>query len=208
MSTPLKPTVAKRLLADRKPPPVVMPEGDQRIEIFNGAIVQFDHKDDYVREITALWRRAQSTFLQIGTYLNLAKKRLPHGDFVAMIERDLPFGATTAFQIRAAAEAVASGRLPAEDLPPSYSTLYALSTLPDTALEEAWRSGLKRPDLKRVEVLDFKRKLRIEIDGDSDSHDMRIRRLDALRRQRVAIDQEIAALEAQEAAAEAGRTGT
>jgi hypothetical protein len=75
----LSPTVPKRLLADRRPPAEVMPEGDVRVEALSNAVVAYDRREDFAREISALWTRAQTTFLRIGQYLNLAKERLPHG---------------------------------------------------------------------------------------------------------------------------------
>jgi hypothetical protein len=194
----LSPTVPKRLLADRRPPAEVMPEGDARVEALGNAIVVYDRREDFAREISTLWQRAQSTFLKIGQYLNLAKQRLPHGEFNTMIERDLPFSPRTAFQIRAAATAVASGRLPLEQLPPNYTTIYYLSTLPDAALEQARQSGLLRPDVRRSEVVAFKKRLQLdaETDGEPDAAEARARRLAELRRQREAIDAEIARLEA------------
>jgi hypothetical protein len=174
-----------------------MPEGDVRIEALSNAVVAYDRREDFAREISALWQRAQATFLKIGQYLNLAKERLPHGEFNAMIERDLPFSPRTAFQIRAAATAVVSGRLPVEQLPPNYTTIYYLSTLPDAALEQARLSGLLRPDVRRSEVVAFKRRLQLTIDGEPDEAEIRARRLAELRRQREAIEAEIARLEAE-----------
>lgn len=161
------------------------------------AVVPYDRREDYVREIGALWKRAQATFLIIGAYLNLAKQRLPHGEFNAMIERDLPFGPTTAFQIRSAAKAVNSGRLDASELPPNYTTIYYLSTLSPAALEQARQGGLLRPDVRRAEVVEFKKRLRLTIEGEVDADVSRERRLQDLRRRRAAIDAEIARLEAE-----------
>ena len=191
----LSPTVPKKLLADRKPPLEVMPEGDGRIEILNGALVRYERREDFAREINTLWQRAQATFLTIGKYLNLAKERLPHGEFNAMIERDLPFSPRTAFQIRAATVAVESGRLPSDRLPHNYTTIYYLSTLPDDALEQAKQSGLLRPDLRRSEVVAFKKKILGAGESDIERSEATAQRLAALRRQKAAIEEEIARLE-------------
>jgi hypothetical protein len=125
----------------------------------NAAVVPFDRRDQYAAEIHALWKQAQSAFLRIGHYLDLAKERLPHGEFEEMIERDLPFDRRTAFMIRSAARAVRSGRLPAERLPPNYSVIYQLATLDDDKLKAAEAEGLIRPTLRRSEVIAFKRRL-------------------------------------------------
>jgi hypothetical protein len=142
-----------------------MPQGDARMDVLANAIVQYQHKEDFVREIHGLWQRAQTTFLTIGKYLTLAKANLPHGDYETMIGRDLPFSPVTARQIRAAAEAVSSGRLVASELPHNYTTLYHLSTLPDEALQQAKKCGLLRPDVRRSEIVAFKKK--VQADGQS-----------------------------------------
>lgn len=189
--------LSRRALKDAGPPQEVLPQGDPRIDMLTNAVVRLERREDFAREIGALWKRAQATFLTIGQYLNQAKDRLPHGEFNAMIERDLPFGSKTAHQIRAASAAVQSGRLPAAQLPPNYTTLYYLSTLPDAALEQARRDGLLRPDLRRAEVVAFKARFQRVIEGEPDPVALRARRLVELRRQRAAIDEEIVRLEAE-----------
>src|SRR3982750_4789364 len=83
-----------------------------------------------------------------------------------------------------------SGRLPMAQLPSNYSTIYMLSTLPDAALERAREAGLLRPDLKRSEVVAFKRRI-LTLDERPDPDEVRRRRIAALRRQRAEIDEEI-----------------
>ncbi len=113
----LKPVVRagglpRRALLDGAPPVEVLPQGDPRMDVLSNAIVQYERREDFAREIGALWGRAQETFLTIGRYLTMAKLRLPHGEYQQMIERELPFGPSVALQIRTAAQAVDSGRLP------------------------------------------------------------------------------------------------
>ncbi|MBL6081638.1 hypothetical protein JMJ56_26965 [Belnapia sp. T18] len=195
----LRPSVTgaltRRALKDHGPPVEVMPQGDRRMDVLASALVPLTRKEEFVREITTLWTRAQSTFLTIGQYLIMAKQKLPHGDYTIMVERELPFSPNTAFQIRTAAEAVSSGRLPAETLPPNYSTIYQLSTLPDHLLEEAKRSGLVRPDLRRAEIVAFKKKVREATERPVSPPGATAQRLAELRRQKAAIEEEIARLE-------------
>jgi hypothetical protein len=132
---------------------------DQREDAMNAAIVPFERREQYATEINALWKQAQNAFLRIGHYLELAKERLPHGEFEQMIANELPFDKRTAFMIRAASKAVRSGRLPAERLPPNYSVIYQLATLDDDKLKAAEAEGLIRPTLRRAEVIAFKRRL-------------------------------------------------
>jgi hypothetical protein len=190
----------RRILDDRSPPVEVMPQGDARMDVLANAVVRYDQRHDFVREIQALWSRAQATFLTIGQYLNMAKEKLPRGEFQVMVERELPFSPNTAFQIRMAAAAVSSGRLVVDRLPSNYSTIYQLSTLSDDALEQARQSGLLRPDLTRTEVLAFKKQIMGRSAGSTGSAKARVRRLIELRRQKAAIEAEIARLEGEEAA--------
>lgn len=195
---------SKRILSDNKEPVEVMPQGDARMDVLANAVVQYQHKEDFIREIHGLWQRAQTTFLTIGKYLALAKTKLPHGEYEGMIERDLPFSPVTARQIRAAAEAVSSGRLVASELPHNYTTLYHLSTLPDEALKQAKRNGLLRPDVRRSEIVAFKKKMLA--DGQSQmlvpkSKDARLielrRQMKEIESRRAHVAAEIARLEAE-----------
>lgn len=132
---------------------------DARADAFALAAPDSDRREDYAATIAALWNRARDSFLAIGRALEQAKSRLPHGEFERMIETDLPFDKRTAHQIRVAAIAVISGRLPAAKLPSSYSTIYHLATLSSDAIQVAERQGLIRPNLRRSEVIAFKRGL-------------------------------------------------
>ena len=130
---------------------------DSRADAFALAAPDSNRREDYAVAIAALWNRARDSFIAIGRALEEAKERLPHGEFERMIETDLPFDKRTAHQIRVAAAAVTSGRLPAARLPSSYSTIYHLATLSSDAIQLAERQGLIRPDLRRSEVIAFKR---------------------------------------------------
>src|SRR3954466_1800952 len=102
---------------------------------------------EYVSEISRLWSRAQGAFLEIGRLLIRAKDTLPHGEYVAAVEAELPFSARTAYQLREAARWAIGGTVPMEHLPSSYSTIYLLSTLELRLLKEAEEDGLIRPEL-------------------------------------------------------------
>lgn len=142
--------------------PLPVPAGsetrsDRRVIAFNHALVPYENREEYVREISTLWRRAQDSFISIGRYLDLAKEKLPRGEFDRMIENELPFNRQTAHAIRVAAAAVTSGRISMERVPPNYTIIYHLATLDDDALRLAEQQGLIRPDLRRSELLSFKR---------------------------------------------------
>jgi len=133
---------------------------DTRIELFENTAVQLSRREDFIQEISKLWSDAQHKFVLIGRYLTQAKQVLPHGEFEAMIERDLPFGRAVAHQLRTVAEAIDAGSLPVERLPANYSTVYQLTTLNDDERQAALDAGVIRPDVKRAEVIAFKKTTR------------------------------------------------
>jgi len=132
---------------------------DERVARLDGAIVDYVSRGDYVEEISRLWKDAQNTFLTIGRYLVAAANRLEHGEFQAMVENELPFGYQVSYQLRKVAEAIDGGRLPAAQLPSSYATIYQFTTLSDEQINLAQERELFRPDVKRHEIIDFKREI-------------------------------------------------
>jgi hypothetical protein len=133
---------------------------DERIERLEGTIVPYETRQEYAEEITRLWQDAQRTFLTIGRYLVAAAAKLQHGEYQGLVDNDLPFGYQVSYQLRKVAEAIDGGRLPGERLPPSYATVYQLVTLSEEHLKLADERKLIRPDVKREEIIEFKRELR------------------------------------------------
>lgn len=138
---------------------------DIRIDRIENAEIALTRKEDFVREISKLWQDTYNRFVLIGRYLIQAKTTLPHGDYQAMIERELPFGVKIAHQLRTVAEAIDRGVLPVERLPHSYSVIYQITTLNEAERDMALQSGVIRPDTTRAEVIRFKRSIRITTDG-------------------------------------------
>jgi hypothetical protein len=152
--------VSKRLRLDNAPEPVLI-EGDARVQALQMARREPQRPEDYVAEISRLWQRAQGAFLDIGRLLIRAKEALPHGEYTAAVEAQLPFSARTAYQLREAARwALEMDRrqsIPIARLPGSYSTIYLLSTFDPPTLEEAESQGLIRPELRRAELVAWRR---------------------------------------------------
>src|SRR3954467_14895359 len=90
--------MSRRLKLDVRPPPVLIEE-DARVQALQIARSEPQQAEEYVSEISRLWNRAQSAFLEIGRLLIRAKDRLPHGEYVAAVEAELPFSARTAYQL-------------------------------------------------------------------------------------------------------------
>jgi hypothetical protein len=88
---------------------------------------------------------------KIGQALIAAQRALPLADFIAMIERDLPFGKASAQQFIAIA---ADRRLKAAitRLPPRWSTLNKLTKLSDDKFRQALASGAINPHMKRFDA--------------------------------------------------------
>jgi hypothetical protein len=133
--------------------------GDRREEDLSNTMIRLHSRQEFVDEINRLWGEANDKFIAIGRYLIQAKQVLAHGEYQPMIEQDLPFRPATARRIVAATQAIINQVLPVERLPANYSTVYELSTLTDEERTAAERQGLIRPDVRRNEVLAFKRAL-------------------------------------------------
>ena len=153
--------MSRRLKLDHAPEPVLI-EGDARVLALEAIRNEPQVAEDYVATISHLWRQAQGTFLEIGKLLIRAKDMLAHGEYTEAVEARLPFSGRTAYQLREAARwAMEMDRLQAislTQLPGAYSTIYLLSTLDRASLERAKHDGLIRPDLRRAELVAWRRK--------------------------------------------------
>jgi len=154
------------------------------------AFAELKTREQFVSEICTLWADAQERFILIGRYLTQAKQRLPHGEYTAMIEAELPFGPQVAFQLARVATAIEEGKLAVEELPRSYATAYHLTTLTDEELERARKAKIIRPDVKRREITAFKQQVRARA-GQSEQREMLMRQRERLMAERERIDIEI-----------------
>jgi len=115
---------------------------------------------NFVEAIGEVWTEAEENFTAIGRYLNHAKSVLNHGEFIGMIEADLPFHYSTANRLMKVAAALDAGALPVDKLPPSYATVYELLTLSEDERRQAIEEGVVRPDMQRKDVTEFRKRLR------------------------------------------------
>lgn len=89
-------------------------------------------RTEWVKEICACLRRSVEGILDAGKALITAKADLEHGQFLAMIKSDLPFGADTAQSYMAIArDARLSKAEHIRHLPPCWSTLLEITRLSD-----------------------------------------------------------------------------
>ena len=183
-----------RLKIDRAPAPVLL-EGDARVQALQAVVLEPDSPEDYVDAIGRLWGRAQTAFLDIGRLLIRAKERLPHGEYTAAVEDRLPFASRTAYQLREAARwALEMDRrqtITLDRLPGSYSTIYLLSTLDPSTLEQLEAEGMVRPELRRAELIAWRKQ-----GGGQGQQSLQDRR-EKLLRERARLDEELRRIEAE-----------
>jgi Protein of unknown function (DUF3102) len=124
------------------------------------ALAELRTRANFAEAIRGVWVEAEENFSAIGRYLNHAKSVLNHGEFMGMIETDLPFRYSTANRLMKVAAALDAGALPADRLPPSYATVYELLTLSERERQQAIDEGIVRPDMQRKDITEFRRRMR------------------------------------------------
>jgi hypothetical protein len=117
-------------------------------------------RDQFVEAISSLWRQAQENFISIGRHLIRAKDALDHGEYEAMVEKDMPFAPAMARKFRAVAEFINRDEVPVAQLSASPTILYELATLTPEERAAASEAGIVRPDVRRAEIVAFKKRAR------------------------------------------------
>jgi hypothetical protein len=108
-----------------------------------------------IREQVAL---ASRSAIQTGRLLVEAKSALSHGEWLAMVESDLPFGERTAQRLmHIARHPLISNPTHGSDLPASWRTLHELARVPDTVLKAKLAEGAVTPELERSAVERWRR---------------------------------------------------
>lgn len=110
--------------------------------------------NDFTSRIRRAWQSSLEGLLETGRLLTEAKRSLPHGEFLLMVERDLPFKSRMAEMLMRIAndERLANPQYVA-NLPPHIGTLYDLTRLDDLAFRRALNQGYIRPDMQRREAV-------------------------------------------------------
>ncbi|MBF0583086.1 MAG: DUF3102 domain-containing protein [Magnetococcales bacterium] len=107
----------------------------------------------FVARIRAEWRKSLEGILEVGKILVEAKAKLGHGQYMKMIENDLPFGYDTANKIKAIAEDKRMLNMELVPyLPPSWYALHKLTRLDDSVFYQAIKDGRIYPGMERKEV--------------------------------------------------------
>jgi hypothetical protein len=107
----------------------------------------------WTKRIGAAWQKGVEAFLETGRLLIEAKDALDHGEFEAMVRLKLPFDPSVARKLMVIARhPVLSNRAHAHVLPPSWTTLYELTKLPDETLLPKTKDGSINPKIERRQV--------------------------------------------------------
>jgi hypothetical protein len=117
-------------------------------------------REQWAKHISSLY--CKSAF-ELGCELSRAKKALPHGEFLQMIETDLPFSASTAQRLmKVAADPKLRNAAHAQHLPAAWPTLYELTKLDDKSFAEGVESGAINADMTRADAVET-RKVTLQI---------------------------------------------
>lgn len=109
--------------------------------------------DNWAAKITQAFNKTRAGIFDIGHLLLAAKKDLPHGEFIAMVESQLPFKARQAQRLMAIAKDLRLSKATCmSHLPVCMATLYDLTKVDDDKFDEMLRSGQIQPDMKRKDV--------------------------------------------------------
>jgi len=126
-------------------------------------------RTQWVDRIASTWQDSAENvigaYFKIGSDLLAAKDDLDHGEFLAMIESDLPFGKRTAQRlIKIATDPRLANATHVSRLPPAWGTLYELTRLEDEEFFRLMDDGTIRPDMERKEVNKVRRIATVEAD--------------------------------------------
>jgi hypothetical protein len=145
-------------------------------------------REEFAAEIRRAWAESQESFFLIGRYLLAAKGRLQHGEFMAMVTSDLPFSHQTANKLMSVARFIEAGEMPSDALPSASETCYQITTLTADERTRALAEGVIRPTMRRQDILQFKRRIRMaaveteserrRLEGERDRLIKRLREID------------------------------
>jgi hypothetical protein len=114
-------------------------------------------RTQWAARISAAWQQSVTSIIETGRLLTEAKTALDHGEWLPMVESDLPFQRNTAQRLmKIAADSRLANRAHVPLLPPSWGTLYELTKLDDDTFDQKLRDGTINPEMQRKDV---KRKL-------------------------------------------------
>jgi hypothetical protein len=171
-------------------------KADERIDALETVERTLASRTEFTSAIEQAWAGATRRYILIGRYLIQAKVALPHGEYEAMLESDLPFNRSTAFKLRKVTEALDAGGIADKELPPNYTLLYEVSTLTKRELAEARARKLIRQDVTRREISEFKAEMRVpRLPAPNRDRAALVRKRDTLREKIAALQEQLRAIE-------------
>jgi hypothetical protein len=171
-------------------------KADERIDALETVERTLASRTEFTSAIEQAWAGVTRRYILIGRYLIQAKVALPHGEYEAMLESDLPFNRSTAFKLRKVTEALDAGGIADKELPPNYTLLYEVSTLTKRELAEARARKLIRQDVTRREISEFKAEMRVpRLPAPNRDRAALVRKRDTLREKIAALQEQLRAIE-------------
>jgi hypothetical protein len=117
----------------------------------------------YINDIKEAHAGQVEGVFKIGKILCDAKDDLDYGVFGQMIERELPFGRRMAqIYMEIARHPILADAKCISHLPPSVAVIYELTSIPNDRLEEMFADGTINPELRRSEVVELRKRIRLE----------------------------------------------
>lgn len=108
---------------------------------------------DFAARITTTYQRSVEAIIETGRLIAEAKVALDHGEFLTMIENNLPFDPRTAQRLmKIAGDARLTDPTRVSHLPPHWGTLYELTKLSDSAFEARFADGTISPQMERRDI--------------------------------------------------------
>lgn len=111
----------------------------------------------YINKITIAWHKSLESILEVGNLIKDAYETLDDADYLDVIN-NLPFGSSAAEKLLAIAQDKRLNSSKYQNLlPPHWTTLYEITSLPKEAFKEAVKNGVITPGAEREEIIQFKR---------------------------------------------------
>lgn len=112
----------------------------------------------WAARIAAAWRKSLDGVFETGRELLLAKSALAHGQFMRMVETELPFRARVAQHLmQIAQDERLQNAQHAAHLPAAWTSLYELTKFTDDQFSWAIERGVLSPDADRVTLARFRK---------------------------------------------------
>jgi hypothetical protein len=99
-------------------------------------------RQEYAMHIRAARRKSVESYVETGSWLNEAKRNLPHGEYGNMVKEDLGYSDGMARKLRKIATVFGPNRSIWNALPPCAMTLYQLALIPMPRLEALIEEGI------------------------------------------------------------------